>query len=264
MNDTNLLRQTFDEVAILYNETRPRYPDELFSRLIDITNLDINAKILEIGLGTGQATKPLAQQGFQITAVELGQSLAEVARNELHKYKNVQVLNISFEQADFSPKSFDLVYAATSFHWIDPSIKYSKTHRLLQDKGYLAIIHTNHISDEEGDKFFNDSQPIYERYNFLDNPKPTLPNKKDLKPGEIDEFLFRLIHFELFPMVITYTAKNFVKLLNTYSSHLAADKKLQQLFYQEIEDFINENFGGKIDKHFAMSLTVTQKYKSKK
>jgi len=67
------------------------------------------------------------------------------------------------------------------------------------------------------------------------------------------------MHYQLFPVIITYTAKNFVKLLNTYSSHLKADKKIQQLFYQEIEDFINENFNGKIDKHFAMSLTVAQK-----
>jgi SAM-dependent methyltransferase len=259
MNDTNLLKQTFDEVALLYNTARPRYPDALFSTLIDITNIGADATLLEIGAGTGQATQPLAQKGFQITAVELGQSLAEVAKNELHNYKNVQVLNTSFEAADFFPKSFDLVYAATSFHWIDPAIKFLKTYRLLQDEGHLAIIHTNHISDEEGDKFFIASLPIYERYHFLDTPKPKLPNRAELRPGEIDEHLFKLIHFQLFPLIITYTAKDFVKLLNTFSNHLAADKKIQQLFYHDIEDFINENFGGKIEKHYGMSLTVAQK-----
>jgi len=78
---SDLLKHTFNEVAILYNEARPRYPDELFSTLIDITKLDTNATILEISSGTGQATKPLAQKGFQITAVELGQSLAEVFKS---------------------------------------------------------------------------------------------------------------------------------------------------------------------------------------
>lgn len=259
MNDTNSLKRTFDEVALLYNAVRPRYPGALFSTLIDITHIDADATLLEIGAGTGQATKPLAQKGFQITAVELGHSLATVAKHELASYANVQVINTSFEEADFLPKTFDLVYAATSFHWIDPAVKYTKTHQLLRDRGYLAIIHTNHISDEAGDKFFIDSQPVYERYNFLDDPKPTLPNKKELKPDEIDERLFKLIHYQLFPVVITYSAKNFVKLLNTYSSHLRADKKIQQLFYKEIEDFINENFNGQVDKHFAMSLTVAQK-----
>jgi hypothetical protein len=32
-----LLRHSFDEVALLYKETRPRYPGQLFSVLIDIT-----------------------------------------------------------------------------------------------------------------------------------------------------------------------------------------------------------------------------------
>ena len=77
-NETSL-RHTFDEVALLYNEVRPRYPPELFSTLIDIARLDKDSTLLEIGPGTGQATKPLAQKGFQITAVELGDSLAMVA-----------------------------------------------------------------------------------------------------------------------------------------------------------------------------------------
>jgi ubiquinone/menaquinone biosynthesis C-methylase UbiE len=259
MNNTNSLKQAFDEIALLYNEVRPRYPDELFSTLIDTTCLNVDATLLEIGAGTGQATKPLAQKGFKIIAVELGSSLAEVATSELKDYTNVQVVNTSFEEANFLPKTFDLIYAATSFHWIDRAVKYTKAHRLLRDEKYLAVIDTNHISDEKGDKFFIDSQPIYERYNFLDNPKPKLPNKKELKASEIDERLFKLIHYQVFPIIITYTAKNFAKLLNTYSSHLKADKEIQQLFYQEIEDFINKKFNGKVDKHFAMSLTIAQK-----
>src|SRR4051812_2841639 len=130
MSNNNSLRQTFDEVTSLYNEARPRYPDELFSTLIDVAGLKTNSTLLEIGPGTGQATKPLAQKGFQITAVELGGSLTEVAKHELLNYNNVTVTNIAFEEAIFPSKSFDLVFAATSFHWIDPSVKYSKTHNL--------------------------------------------------------------------------------------------------------------------------------------
>jgi len=77
----------------------------------------------------------------------------------------------------------------------------------------------------------------------------------------VDEHLFKLIHFELFPIVITYSAGNFVKLLNTFSNHLAAGKETQQAVYREIENLINEQFEGKIDKHFSMSLTVARKYK---
>jgi len=260
MTRNNSLRHTFDEVALLYNEARPRYPDELFSVLIDVTGLHKGSKLLEIGPGTGQATKPLAKKGFDITAVELGSALAEVARHELHDYKNVQILTGAFEELTLPAKSFDLIFAATSFHWIEQSAKYSKTHSLLKDTGHLAIIHTNHISDEKGDDFFNASQPIFDRYDFTDkHQKPKLPKSEELKANVIDEKLFRLIHFQLFPITITYSAKEFVRLLNTFSNHLAASKEVQYAFFEEIEDLINNSFQGKIDKYFSMSLTIAEK-----
>src|SRR5260221_7194441 len=182
MTENNSLRQTFDEVALLYNEARPCYPDELFSALIDATDLHKGAKLLEIGPGTGQATKSLAKKGFDITAIELGVALAEVAKYELRDHKKVKIITGAFEEITLPATSFDLVFAATSFHWIEPSLKYFKTHEVLKSNGHLAIIHTNHISDERGDTFFKVSQPIYDNYGFTDkHRKPKLPKNKNLK-----------------------------------------------------------------------------------
>jgi ubiquinone/menaquinone biosynthesis C-methylase UbiE len=260
MNANNTLKRTFDEVALLYNEARPRYPDELFVKLIETTGLQPDSKLLEIGPGTGQATTPLAKKGFEITAVELGAGLAAIARHELQDYKNVQIIVGAFEEIALQERSFDLVFAATSFHWIDPSIRFVKIHDLLKRSGHLAIIHTHHISDEKGDAFFNASQPIYDKYDFTDkHKKPEFLPHKDLKPTEIDESLFRLKYFQSFPVIITYSAKKFVQLLNTYSNHLVASEQVQQAFYGEMEALINERFQGAIDKHFSMSLTIAEK-----
>ena len=260
MDDNNNLKRTFDDVARLYNEIRPRYPDALFLKLIAVAGLQPRSKLLEIGPGTGQATRPLAQKGFEITAIELGAGLADVARYELQDFKNVQIITGAFEEIILPESSFDLVFAATSFHWIDPSIRFVKIHKLLKDGGQLAIIHTHHTSDEKGDVFFNTSQPIYDKYDFTDkHKKPELPQHKNLKPTEIDESLFRLKHFQSFPVVITYSAKQFVKLLNTYSNHLAASEQVQQAFYGEMEALINDRFQGAVDKHFSMSLTIAEK-----
>jgi ubiquinone/menaquinone biosynthesis C-methylase UbiE len=260
MTDQHSLRHTFNEAASIYNEARPRYPDDLFSALIDSTEISRGAKLLEIGPGTGQATKPLAERGFDITAVELGEALAEIAKQELRDYKNIQIIKGAFEEITLPAASFDLVFAATSFHWVDPSLKFTKTHEVLKKKGHLAIIHTHHISDENGDRFFNVSQSIFDRYGFTDkHRKPELPKNKDLKADDLDEKLFRLINFKRFPVVITYSAKNFVQLLGTFSNHLAATKEVRHAFFKEIENLINDEFQGKIDKHFSMSLTVAEK-----
>jgi SAM-dependent methyltransferase len=260
MDDNNTLKRTFDEVARLYNEIRPRYPDALFEKLIEGAGLQPRSTLLEIGPGTGQATRPLAKKGFEITAIELGAGLADVARYELKDHKNVHIITGAFEEIILPERSFDLVYAATSFHWIEPSVRFVKIHDLLKDGGHLAIIHTHHISDEKGDVFFNASQTIYDKYEFTDkDKKPEFPRHKDLKPTEIDESLFQLKHFQSFPVVITYSAKQFVKLLNTYSNHLAASQQVQQAFYGEIEALINDRFQGSVDKHFSMSLTIAEK-----
>ncbi|MCW2974924.1 MAG: methyltransferase, partial [Actinomycetia bacterium] len=69
------LRAPFDRVAELYDRARPTYPSDL---IVDVAAL--GPRVLEIGPGTGQATRALAERGAQVTAVELGKSLAELAR----------------------------------------------------------------------------------------------------------------------------------------------------------------------------------------
>jgi SAM-dependent methyltransferase len=259
MDDYLALRSTFDSVASLYHEIRPRYPDALFSTLIKVTDLLPGHKILEIGSGTGQATKPLAMLGYNIIGIELGAALASVAAHELRSYPNVNIMTGAFEDIDMSQKSFDLIIAATSFHWIRPEVKFTKSSDILKNDKYLAIIHTHHISDEQGDVFFKASLPVFARFNFIDTPEPSLPLAENIRPAAIDEKLFRLTHFQCFRVINNYTGEEFSKLLNTYSNHLAATKDHLDEFLYEIKALINREFNGSIKKHFLMSLTIAQK-----
>jgi len=259
MKDDATLRETFDQEAELYNVIRPRYPGALFDMLVEITHLRPQARLVEIGPGTGQATKPLAKRGFEITAIELGSSLADVARRELQQYPNVNVITGAFEDVDLPADSFDLVFSATAFHWIKPELRYLKPHAILKPNGHLAIIHTNHVSDEQGDVFFNTSQPIYDMY-YLNDGKgtPLLPGPMDVQPTELDEKLFKLTQFACFPVVVNYTASEYAQLLTTYSPTLALPESKRASFLTDIETLINNKFGGKIAKHFVMSLTVAE------
>ncbi len=49
-------RVVFEEVADLYQETRPSYPEELVEDVIRWSGLGENGRILEIGCGPGNAT----------------------------------------------------------------------------------------------------------------------------------------------------------------------------------------------------------------
>jgi SAM-dependent methyltransferase len=72
-------RLRFDEAADTYARLRPGYPDRLFDDLWDLADLRA-PQVLEIGCGTGQATLSLLLRGASVFAVELGPSLANLAR----------------------------------------------------------------------------------------------------------------------------------------------------------------------------------------
>jgi hypothetical protein len=50
----------------------------------------------------------------------------------------------AFEAWLAAPQSFDLVLAATAFHWIPPEISYPKAAQLLKRNGRLAIFSNEH------------------------------------------------------------------------------------------------------------------------
>jgi len=85
------LRAIFDEDAERYDRARPGYPDVLFDDLCELAQLDAGSRVLEIGCGTGQATRRFAQRGMAIVAVELGANLAAVTRRNLAAFPDTRV-----------------------------------------------------------------------------------------------------------------------------------------------------------------------------
>jgi SAM-dependent methyltransferase len=260
MNIDMELRTGFNKEAQRYHKARPVYPEELFDALIKVTGLQNDSKLLEIGPGTGQATGSLAKRGYRITAVELGVDLAQVARQELKKYPNVEIITGAFEDVESPSELFDLVYAATAFHWIDPKVRFTKPHNLLKEKGHLAIIHTNHVSDEEGDGFLFASQPVYQKYQ-PDQPNDPIriPRTDEVRPAPVDTNLFEPIYFKAFPMDVRYSADEYTHLISTYSPIIAMEPERRVEFLKDISTLINKGFGGSIKKHFAMTLTIGKK-----
>lgn len=251
---------SFEKEASLYHAIRPNYPDELFDDLIAATAIAPHARILEIGPGTGQATKSFAERGYHITGIEIGESLAEIARRELQQYPNIEIITGAFEEVELPAESFDLVFSAISFHWIKPGWQYRKPHQLLKPDGHLAIVHTHHISDGEGDLFFHASQPIYQKYfPKSTNLKSALPTQQEISSYKLDNKLFALSHSNTFPWIINYTAKEYRQLVNTYSPTLQLLPEKRHVFLNEIQHLIEKEFDNRLQKYFAISLTVARK-----
>lgn len=91
---------TFDSSAEIYDNCRPRYANNAFNKLIEFTGLDYGARVLEIGCGAGQATLPMAERGYSLTAIEPGINLADLTRKKLRSYPNANVVTGKFESVD--------------------------------------------------------------------------------------------------------------------------------------------------------------------
>jgi hypothetical protein len=70
-------RVSFDGRTDEYRLARPAYPVRVYQVLTDRCGLGPGARLLEIGPGTGQATRELLARGADVLAVEPGARLAD-------------------------------------------------------------------------------------------------------------------------------------------------------------------------------------------
>ena len=132
-------RFTFDAVAELYETSRPGYPDALFDQIVRHSRLNAGDAVLEIGCGTGRATRPFAERGYRITALEPGANLRNIARRSLANLSNLEIVATTFEDWPLQAGRFKLIFAAQSFHWITPEQQFSKPAHALTNGGVLAV-----------------------------------------------------------------------------------------------------------------------------
>jgi 16S rRNA A1518/A1519 N6-dimethyltransferase RsmA/KsgA/DIM1 with predicted DNA glycosylase/AP lyase activity len=105
-------RFTFDGVAALYDEIRPDYPNAVFDDVVAIANLELRDSILEIGCGTGRATRSFLSRGFRVVAIEPGSELIRVARKNLEDFQKVELIESTFEAWPPEVSAFRLLVAA--------------------------------------------------------------------------------------------------------------------------------------------------------
>lgn len=125
---------SFGARAEAYERFRPGYPVELFDLVMTYAGQPVWTA-LEIGAGTGKATRLFAERGVTVTATEPdGGMLAELRK---HVPADVKTVQAAFE--DLQPgESYGLVYAAAALHWTSPEGRWSRMAALLEPSGVFA------------------------------------------------------------------------------------------------------------------------------
>ena len=258
------LRSTFESAAAVYDAARPSYPTELVDDLVELARLGPGARLLEIGCATGKATRPLLERGFSVVCVELGAQLAEHARRNLAGFP-VEIHVTPFEEWEGEAEAFDLVYAATAWHWIDPALRYRKAHQLLRPSGHLAFWGAWHAFPRDFDPFFTEIQEVYDAIGESHEEETWPPPAPDEVPDESAEIeasgLFEDVRVRRYLWETLYTADEYVALLNTFSGHIAMEPVKWEHLYGEIRQRIGQRADPRVRRHWYAILHVARRGK---
>jgi SAM-dependent methyltransferase len=233
-------RQFFDRAADQYDAVRPSYPAEVID---DVLARSGAKRALEVGAGTGKATVLFGQRGLDIVAIEPGARMAALLRERVRSMQ-VQVVETMFETCDLA--GFDLVYSATAFHWIEPSARYVKAAAALRRGGALALLMNEKAPMDP--EIRADFSAAYARWFGWPpwNPRH-LDDTESMWVGEINASgLFGTVHRGRFPWSATYTAEQYIALLDTYSDHATQPDDKREPLYADIRAAI-ERRGGSVE-----------------
>jgi len=110
----------------------------MFDDLIAEARLSNGSSVLEVGCGTGLATTELVRLGFDVWAIDPDPRMLKVAR---HRFAcdDVRFSEGRFEDFSGGSSSFDLVFAAGSWHWLEVGVALPLAAFLLGQGGSPAV-----------------------------------------------------------------------------------------------------------------------------
>ena len=192
--------------------------------------------------------------------VEIGEGLATVARRNMAQFPNVEVVTCAFESWESRGTAFSMVFAATSWHWLDPNVRFLKAASVLKSGGVLAIVSGSHAFPEGFDPFFTDIQACYNAIGAgVRQWPPARPDDVADQAAEIElSKFFGKVRVRRFLSVVEYTAAEYIDLLNTYSDHRSMEPSRRDLLYAEIRRQIEARNGRCVRKHYLHILNVAR------
>lgn len=242
---------------------RPEYPEQLYDALIRTTGVTAGDRLLEVGSATGKAAIPLARRGFRITCIEIGTDLAAAARRNLAAFPNVTIAESAFETwRPVVADRFDLVFAATAWHWIDPATRYQRAWELLRPGGHLAFWSATHVLPDGGDPFFVELQEVYDELGEGLSENATCPRPGELPDdrGEIERNgLFDHVVVRHFDWEVSYDAEEYLRLLDTFSGHIAMEARKRDHLYKEIRRRLAQRPDGRLRRHWGAVLQIARR-----
>jgi|1186.fasta_scaffold04233_2 SAM-dependent methyltransferase len=200
---------SFGSGAEQYDRYRPGYPSALIDELVSLSP----ANALDVGCGTGKVAVLLRARGVPVLGVEPDARMAEVARRH-----QVPIEVAPFESWEPAGRTYDLVTAGHSWHWIDPLIGLAKAASITVPGATVALFWNYHVVDETLLPAFDDAYRAHAPELTVIGRDPTGNGVPDTDPFQSSTDL-RALGNRIYRWPRILDAEEWTTMLATFSDH---------------------------------------------
>ncbi len=212
----------FNLMADYYDRCRPGYPDGAVSAIVQYGGLSPDARILEVGAGSGKATSQFLARGLSLTCIEPGDELAARGQAQ-YGAQGARFIVSRFEDYAGEDAAWDAIISAQAFHWVSQPDGYRQCLRLLRPKGTLALMWNLDL--------FDDSEADHALWAVLDAHdgfvscmrREDHPGRRERIAGEMAR-LFAEPEVCCFTQEIAYTPEEYDRYLHTSQVFIRQDE----------------------------------------
>jgi SAM-dependent methyltransferase len=224
---------SFGARAEAYERFRPGYSMELFDRVMAYAGRPVRTA-LEIGAGTGKATRLFAQQGVSVLATEPDGAMLDELRR--HVPTTVRTAQAAFE--DLQPgEKYGLVYAAAALHWTNPEGRWPRMAALLEPGGVFASFGGPiRLADQAVEEAVRAARAPFLESDEVPSPDGTPPDNAMQWPGtelQRSEW-FTDVQQSLIERRLMMSARDYVGHLSTISAYLVLPALEQEQVFRQI------------------------------
>lgn len=210
---------SFGAAAAAYERFRLGYPDEIVDRTLAYAGRPVSTA-LEIGAGTGKATRVFARRGIEVTATDPDAAMLA----ELRRQVPVGVTTVQSALEDLpAGTTYHCVFAAAALHWTDPQGRWDRVAALLEPGGTFASFGgPAQLADEALQEAERAARAPFMQTPDLGSPDGTPPEQYLQWPGtELERSeLFHDVEQHRILRRPTVSAREYVGQLSTVSAYL--------------------------------------------